>query len=31
MKQSGLGRANGDVGFDSYAELQTLSVALPRA
>ena len=31
MKQSGLGRANGNVGFDSYAEMQTISLALPRA
>ncbi|EQB01053.1 hypothetical protein L485_11355 [Sphingobium baderi LL03] len=30
MKLSGLGRANGNVGFDSYAELQTVSVAKPR-
>ena len=31
MKLSGLGRANGDVGYDSYCELQTVSVAKPRA
>ena len=31
MKSSGLGRANGNVGFDSYSELQTISVALPRS
>lgn len=30
MKQSGIGRANGQAGFDSYSELQTISVALPR-
>jgi acyl-CoA reductase-like NAD-dependent aldehyde dehydrogenase len=30
MKFSGLGRANGSVGFDSYAELQTVSIAKPR-
>ena len=30
MKQSGIGRANGQAGFDSYCELQTISVALPR-
>jgi acyl-CoA reductase-like NAD-dependent aldehyde dehydrogenase len=30
MKQSGMGRANGQPGLDSYAELQTISVALPR-
>ncbi|MFD2580119.1 aldehyde dehydrogenase family protein [Novosphingobium colocasiae] len=30
MKQSGIGRANGQAGMDAYAELQTLSVALPR-
>lgn len=30
MKLSGLGRANGDVGLDSYAELQTVSFAKPR-
>ena len=30
MKLSGLGRANGAVGLDSYAELQTVSVAKPR-
>ena len=30
MKQSGLGRANGLVGRDSYCELQTVSIALPK-
>lgn len=30
MKQSGLGRANGDVGVDSYSELTTISVAFNR-
>ncbi len=30
MKLSGVGRANGDVGLDSYAELQTVSFAKPR-
>lgn len=30
MKASGVGRANGNVGLDSYAELQTVSVAKPR-
>jgi acyl-CoA reductase-like NAD-dependent aldehyde dehydrogenase len=30
MKLSGLGRANGAVGLDSYAELQTVSVAKSR-
>ncbi|HVE24362.1 MAG TPA: aldehyde dehydrogenase family protein [Sporichthya sp.] len=30
VKQSGLGRANGDVGVDSYSELTTISVALNR-
>lgn len=30
VKLSGLGRANGNVGFDSYAELQTVSIAKPR-
>lgn len=30
MKLSGVGRANGNVGLDSYAELQTVSVAKPR-
>jgi acyl-CoA reductase-like NAD-dependent aldehyde dehydrogenase len=30
MKQSGVGRANGQAGLESYAELQTVSVALPR-
>jgi acyl-CoA reductase-like NAD-dependent aldehyde dehydrogenase len=30
MKQSGIGRANGQAGLDSYSELQTISVALPR-
>ena len=30
MKQSGLGRANGQVGRDSYCELQTISIALPK-
>ncbi len=30
MKQSGIGRANGQAGLDSYCELQTISVALPR-
>ena len=30
MKLSGLGRANGAIGLDSYAELQTVSVAKPR-
>ncbi|MBL0116827.1 MAG: aldehyde dehydrogenase family protein [Sphingomonadales bacterium] len=30
MKLSGIGRANGNAGLDSYAELQTVSVAKPR-
>lgn len=30
MKQSGVGRANGQAGLDAYAELQTISIALPR-
>jgi acyl-CoA reductase-like NAD-dependent aldehyde dehydrogenase len=30
IKQSGVGRANGDVGVDSYSELTTISVALNR-
>lgn len=30
MKLSGLGRANGQVGLDSYSELQTISMALPK-
>lgn len=30
MKQSGVGRANGRQGLDAYAELQTVSAALPR-
>lgn len=30
VKQSGVGRANGDVGLDSYCELTTISVALNR-
>jgi acyl-CoA reductase-like NAD-dependent aldehyde dehydrogenase len=30
MKLSGIGRANGGIGLDSYAELQTVSVAKPR-
>jgi acyl-CoA reductase-like NAD-dependent aldehyde dehydrogenase len=30
MKQSGVGRANGEVGLDHYCELKTLSAALPR-
>lgn len=30
MKLSGVGRANGDAGYDSYAELQTISIAKPR-
>ncbi|MGQ0622167.1 MAG: aldehyde dehydrogenase family protein [Panacagrimonas sp.] len=30
MKQSGIGRANGDAGLDHYCELKTLSAALPR-
>lgn len=29
-KQSGVGRANGAVGLDTYCELRTVSVALPR-
>lgn len=29
-KQSGVGRANGDVGVDSYSEVTTISVALTR-
>lgn len=30
MKQSGIGRANAMVGRDSYCELQTVSIALPK-
>lgn len=30
FKMSGVGRANGRPGFDSYSELQTISVAKPR-
>lgn len=30
FKHSGLGRANGAVGLDSYCELQTVSIAKPR-
>ncbi len=30
MKLSGIGRANGQIGLDSYSELQTISVALPK-
>jgi acyl-CoA reductase-like NAD-dependent aldehyde dehydrogenase len=30
MKQSGVGRSNGDVGVDSYSELTTISVQLNR-
>lgn len=30
MKQSGIGRSNGDVGLDHYCELKTISAAYPR-
>ena len=30
MKQSGVGRSNGDPGLDAYCELKTLSIALPK-
>lgn len=30
MKLSGIGRANGSVGFDNYSELQTISISLPK-
>ena len=30
MNLSGIGRANGTVGLDGYAELQTISAAMPR-
>lgn len=30
MKQSGIGRANGQPGLESYAELQTVSMARPK-
>jgi acyl-CoA reductase-like NAD-dependent aldehyde dehydrogenase len=30
MKQSGVGRSNGDVGVDAYSELTTISVQLNR-
>ena len=30
MKLSGVGRANGQIGLDSYSELQTISVSLPK-
>lgn len=30
FKMSGVGRANGQPGFDSYCELQTISIAKPR-
>jgi acyl-CoA reductase-like NAD-dependent aldehyde dehydrogenase len=30
-KQSGVGRANGAIGLDTYSELKTVSVALPSA
>jgi acyl-CoA reductase-like NAD-dependent aldehyde dehydrogenase len=30
IKQSGVGRANGDVGVDAYSELTTVSIAHHR-